>query len=46
MGRGKVLRLTQTKTRTGVSVYLTPPALALLAKYDGTRVRLLPVMAN
>ena len=43
---GKVLRLTQTKTRTGVSVYLTPPALALLAKYDGTRVRLLPVMAN
>ncbi len=41
-----MLRLTQTKTRTGVSVYLTPPALALLAKYDGTRVRLLPVMAN
>lgn len=43
---GQVLRLTQTKTRTGVSIYLTPPALALLAKYDGTRARLLPVMAN
>jgi site-specific recombinase XerD len=41
-----ILRLTQTKTRTGVSIYLTPPALALLAKYDGTRVRLLPVLAN
>ncbi len=43
---GKVLRLTQTKTRTAVSVYLTPPALALLAKYDGTRARLLPSTAN
>ena len=43
---GKVLRLTQTKTRTKVSIYLTPPALALLAKYEGTRVRLLPVLAN
>ena len=43
---GTVLRLTQTKTRTGVSIYLTPPALALLARYDGTRVRLLPVLAN
>ena len=42
----KVLRLTQTKTKTGVSIYLTSPALALLAKYEGTRVRLLPVMAN
>ncbi|TYZ12617.1 tyrosine-type recombinase/integrase [Hymenobacter lutimineralis] len=42
----KVLRLIQTKTRTGVSIYLTPPALALLAKYEGTRVRLLPVMTN
>ncbi|QKG51410.1 hypothetical protein [Hymenobacter sp. BRD67] len=38
--------LTQTKTRTGVSVYLTPPALALLAKYTDTQSRLLPVMAN
>ena len=43
---GKVLRLTQTKTCTGVSIYLTPPALALLAKYDGTRARLLPVFEN
>lgn len=43
---GTVLRLTQTKTRTAVSIYLTPPALALLARYDGTRARLLPVMAN
>ena len=43
---GQVLRLTQTKTRTGVSIYLTPPALALLDKYAGTRARLLPVMAN
>lgn len=43
---GTVLRLTQTKTRTGVSIYLTPPALALLAKYTDTRARLLPVMAN
>ena len=42
----KVLRLTQTKTRTGVSIYLTPPALALLARYESTRVRLLPVMTN
>ena len=42
----KVLRLTQTKTRTGVSIYLTEPALALLARYDGTRERLLPVLAN
>lgn len=42
----KVLRLTQTKTRTAVSIYLTPPALALLAKYDGTRAHLLPVMVN
>ncbi|QKG55204.1 tyrosine-type recombinase/integrase [Hymenobacter sp. BRD128] len=42
----KVLRLTQTKTRTGVSIYLTPPALALLARYTDTRAQLLPVMAN
>ncbi|WP_162550343.1 hypothetical protein [Hymenobacter nivis] len=26
---GRILRLTQTKTRTGVSIYLTPPAGAL-----------------
>ncbi len=42
----QVLRLTQTKTRTGVSIFLTPPALAIIEKYADTRVRLLPVMAN
>lgn len=42
----RVLRLTQTKTRTAVSIYLTPPAAALLDKYAGTRARLLPAMAN
>ncbi|SHK72223.1 site-specific integrase [Hymenobacter psychrotolerans] len=45
--RGKrVLRLTQTKTRTALSVYLTAPAAALLDKYAGTRVKLLPATAN
>ncbi|MBF9222506.1 site-specific integrase [Hymenobacter ruricola] len=43
---GRVLRLTQTKTRTGVSIYLTPPAAALLDKYAGTREKLLPSTAN
>ena len=43
---GRILRLTQTKTRTGVSIYLTPPAGALLDKYAGTRTRLLPSTAN
>lgn len=43
---GRVLRLTQTKTRTGVSIYLTPSAAALLDKYAGTRERLLPSTAN
>mgnify|MGYP002777026380 CR=1 FL=1 len=42
----QILRLTQTKTRTGVSIFLTPPALAILAAYSDTRARLLPVMAN
>ena len=42
----KVLRLTQTKTRTSVSIYLTAPALALLTKYDSSHERLLPVSAN
>ena len=41
-----ILRLTQTKTRTAVSIYLTPPAAALLDKYAGTRAHLLPAMAN
>jgi len=40
------LRLTQTKTRTGVSIYLTPPAQTILNKYTDTRVRLLPVLTN
>ena len=43
---GRILRLTQTKTRTGVSIYLTPPAGALLDKYTGTRTRLMPSKAN
>ncbi len=42
----KVLRLTQNKTRSAVSIYLTPPALALLAKYEGKRLSLFPVTAN
>lgn len=42
----RVLRLTQTKTRTAVSIYLTPPAAALLDKYAGTRKRLLPAFTN
>ncbi|WP_083326247.1 site-specific integrase [Hymenobacter coccineus] len=42
----RILRLTQTKTRTAVSIYLTPPAAALLDKYDGTRAHLLPATSN
>ncbi|MFD2785327.1 site-specific integrase [Hymenobacter rubripertinctus] len=42
----RVLRLTQTKTRTSVSIYLTAAASALLDKYEGTGVRLMPVMTN
>jgi integrase/recombinase XerD len=42
----KVLRLTQNKTRNAVSIYLTPPALALLTKYEGKRLALFPVTAN
>ncbi|GAA4361860.1 site-specific integrase [Hymenobacter saemangeumensis] len=42
----RVLRLTQTKTRTAVSIYLTPPAAALLDKYAGTRAKLLPAFTN
>lgn len=42
----RVLRLTQTKTRTSVSIYLTAAASALLDKYRGTGQRLMPVMAN
>jgi len=42
----RILRLTQTKTRTAVSIYLTPPAAALLDKYEGTRAHLLPAYSN
>lgn len=42
----RVLRLTQTKTRTSVSIYLTGAASALLEKYRGEGLRLMPVMAN
>ena len=42
----RILRLTQTKTRTAVSIYLTPPAAALLDKYEGTRAQLLPAYSN
>lgn len=42
----RILRLTQTKTRTAVSISLTPPAAALLDKYDGTRAHLLPSTSN
>ncbi|MBD2768482.1 tyrosine-type recombinase/integrase [Hymenobacter sp. BT664] len=43
----RVLRLVQTKTRTGVSIYLTEAAGAILDKYaDRERLRLLPVLAN
>ncbi|UYZ60189.1 site-specific integrase [Hymenobacter latericus] len=50
-GSGRVLRLTQTKTRTKVSVYLTAAAAALLDKYAGPErtgngARLLPVYQN
>ena len=42
----RVLRLTQTKTRTSVSIYLTAAASALLDKYRGVGQKLMPVMAN
>jgi len=50
-GGGRVLRLTQTKTRTAVSIYLTPLAAALLDKYagperSGTGAKLMPVRVN
>ncbi len=50
-GGGRALRLTQTKTRTSVAVYLTQPATLILDKYDcpertGQGARLLPVLAN
>ncbi|UOQ81018.1 site-specific integrase [Hymenobacter sp. 5414T-23] len=44
---GRVLRLIQSKTRAGVSIYLTTAASAILDKYaDSERLRLLPVHPN
>ena len=48
---GRVLRLTQTKTRTSVSIYLTSAASALLDKYagparSGAGAKLMPVRVN
>jgi integrase/recombinase XerD len=50
-GSGRVLRFTQTKTRTKVSVYLTRAASIILDKYacaerHGQSARLLPVLTN
>jgi integrase/recombinase XerD len=42
---GWVLRLTQTKTRTPVSIYLRPQAVKILEKYEGQPC-LLPVTAS
>ncbi|OGX89836.1 tyrosine-type recombinase/integrase, partial [Hymenobacter coccineus] len=45
---GRVLRLVQSKTRAGVSIYLSAAAGAIVDKYaaGGARARLLPVLAN
>ena len=44
---GTVLRLVQSKTRAGVSIYLTEAASAIIDKYaDPERMRLLPVHPN
>ncbi|HEX8426126.1 tyrosine-type recombinase/integrase [Hymenobacter sp.] len=44
---GRVLRLTQSKTRKRVSIYLTSAAAAIIDKYaDGQRTRLLPMLTN
>lgn len=48
---GRVLRLTQTKTRTAVSIYLTSAAAAILDKYagparSGAGAKLMPVRVN
>ena len=44
---GRVLRLVQSKTRAGVSIYLTGAASAILETYaDVERLRLLPVHPN
>ena len=44
---GRLLRLMMSKTRAGVSIYLTAAASAILDKYaDPARLRLLPVHPN
>ena len=44
---GRLLRLIQSKTRAGVSIYLTAAASAIIDKYaDGSRARLLSVHPN
>ena len=44
---GRLLRLMMSKTRAGVSIYLTTAASAILDKYaDPARLRLLPVHPN
>ncbi|WP_345071568.1 tyrosine-type recombinase/integrase [Hymenobacter fastidiosus] len=43
---GRVLRLVQSKTRAGVSIFLTAAASTIIDKYAGQRTRLLPVTAN
>ena len=44
---GKLLRLMMSKTRAGVSIYLTTAALAIIDKYaDPERLKLLPVHPN
>ncbi|WP_044017686.1 tyrosine-type recombinase/integrase [Hymenobacter sp. APR13] len=43
---GQVLRLTQSKTRRPVSIYLTEAARGILDKYAGERAKLLPVYQN
>ena len=46
-GSRRVLQLVQSKTRAGVSIYLTAAASAIIDKYaGGERVRLLPVQPN
>jgi site-specific recombinase XerD len=44
---GRLLRLMMSKTRAGVSIYLTGAALAIIDKYaDPERLKLLPVHPN
>ena len=43
---GRLLRLVQSRTRAGVSIYLTAAASAIIDNYTGERERLLPVQAK